>query len=370
MAGYLYRRKGSPFWQGRFRRGGREYTWSLETEARRVAQERLDAKIDELRAQDWGERPDRTFAQAVDLFTAQHLPRLKQSTRTRYVHSLLVLADHLEGMTLDQIGNAELGLFEAARRAAGIKAPTIRRDLATLSVVYEVATMAEWTDRNPAKPYLRKAKTMGLRESPPRDRWLRHHEEAAIIKACSVLYDGRRQLSARELHARGMLAAAIMFAIDTGLRDEEQLGLLWDHIDLAAEELVILSTRAKSGVARRVPLLPRTLEVLRRLPRHPESRYVFHSINGQRFSELYHALQKVAAIAGVEHVTWHDLRRTCGCRLLQDRGLTMERVSKWLGHSSIKTTERVYAFLSIDDLHRAVGTGSGSRAIENTSDGK
>ncbi|MBX9590326.1 MAG: hypothetical protein K2X43_13545 [Hyphomonadaceae bacterium] len=65
---------------------------------------------------------------------------------------------------------------------------------------------------------------------------------------------------------------------------------------------------------------------------------------------------------------WHDVRRTCGCRLLQGvvidgvmRKLSMERVSKWLGHSSITVTERHYAFLTVDDLHEAVrqphGTG-------------
>lgn len=34
----------------------------------------------------------------------------------------------------------------------------------------------------------------------------------------------------------------------------------------------------------------------------------------------------------------------------------MEEVSKWLGHSSIFVTERHYAFLTVDNLHEAVGT--------------
>ena len=35
----------------------------------------------------------------------------------------------------------------------------------------------------------------------------------------------------------------------------------------------------------------------------------------------------------------------------------MEVVSRWLGHSSIAVTERYYAFLRIEDLHRAVEKG-------------
>jgi hypothetical protein len=34
--------------------------------------------------------------------------------------------------------------------------------------------------------------------------------------------------------------------------------------------------------------------------------------------------------------------------------MNMAEVSQWLGHSSVRITERVYAFLSVDQLHRAV----------------
>jgi hypothetical protein len=48
---------------------------------------------------------------------------------------------------------------------------------------------------------------------------------------------------------------------------------------------------------------------------------------------------------------------TCGCRLLQDYQVSMEIVSKWLGHTTITVTERSYAFLRTEDLHRAVERG-------------
>lgn len=62
---------------------------------------------------------------------------------------------------------------------------------------------------------------------------------------------------------------------------------------------------------------------------------------------------------GMAPFSWHDLRRICGCRLLQGQRATelgshpklaMEEVSKWLGHSSISVTERHYAFLTVDTL--------------------
>ena len=48
--------------------------------------------------------------------------------------------------------------------------------------------------------------------------------------------------------------------------------------------------------------------------------------------------------AGVPDVNWHDLRRTAGCRWLQDYGKSMGEVSIMLGHSSIQVTERSYGF--------------------------
>ena len=49
-------------------------------------------------------------------------------------------------------------------------------------------------------------------------------------------------------------------------------------------------------------------------------------------------------------LTWHDLRRTCGVRLLRDRRMSMEDVQLWLGHDDIRVTQESYAFLSEEDL--------------------
>jgi integrase len=68
-------------------------------------------------------------------------------------------------------------------------------------------------------------------------------------------------------------------------------------------------------------------------------------------------VQKAARKAGIEDLTPHDFRRTCGCRLLQDYKVSMEVVSRWLGHSSVRVTERHYAFLEVEQLHQAVEEG-------------
>ena len=65
------------------------------------------------------------------------------------------------------------------------------------------------------------------------------------------------------------------------------------------------------------------------------------------------AVLAAAKRAGIPRRTPHDLRRAVGSWMLE-RGVRMEVVSRVLGHGSINTTERVYAYLRVDDLRDAV----------------
>jgi Site-specific recombinase XerD len=64
--------------------------------------------------------------------------------------------------------------------------------------------------------------------------------------------------------------------------------------------------------------------------------------------------------AGVINKSFHVLRHTCGCHLLQGTWrqwvgeLDIKDVSAWLGHSDINVTQRHYAALSKDSLTNRV----------------
>jgi integrase len=254
--------------------------------------------------------------------------------------SLAWLADEFEGKYLDQIGTAELAEFERKRREAGVTSTTIRRDFACLSSIFGSCIEWEWCDLNPVPAYMRRRKKRGLREAPARTRYLSREEEATLLAKASP-----------------EVQVAMMFAIDTGLRREEQFGLTWDKVDLKAGE-ILLDGSTKSGKPRRVPLLPRTARILAQLPRHIRSKYVFCHHNGDRFVHMNKGMKAARRRAGLKALRWHDLRRTCGCRLLQDDAMSMEGVKEWLGHSTVVVTERTYAFLEIEHLHRAVANAA------------
>lgn len=378
----------SIYWRGRIawgrvERQGREYRQSLKTVSEKTAQQRLKAWVDEIDRVILGGRPRHSFDELTREFCEKHLPDLKPSSRDRYLTSLEALADAFEGLHLDEINGAALHDFEAARRKAGwrsspkqrgtrgwraVTAATIRRDLACLSSMFGYAIEIEWIDSNPVSPYLKRGKRRGLRESPPRRRYLTLDEEAKLLAA------------ARGSNEAPDLYDAICVAIDTGLRRSEQLLLRRPQLRYDRND-IHLTEGTKNARPRDVPLLPRTRAILERrpvvlLPRptlsarfqapgtvmetaqsssSAVSPYLFTNPETRRpYRHMNRALAGAARRAGIEPLTWHDLRRTCGCRLLQQHRLSMEEVSLWLGHSSVTTTEKSYAFLDEQHLQQAV----------------
>ena len=276
----------------------------------------------------------------------KHVPPVKPTTQTRYRISAKHLTRSFEGRYLHEITPGALSGFETRRREEGAAAPTIRRDLACLSSMFETV-MIDW-DMNAANPvpsFLKKRRRRGLKESPPRRRYLTIEEETALLEA-----------------AGDYLKPMISFAIDTGLILEEQMSLIWKNVNLQRDEITLVDT--KNGEIRVVPLLERSAQISAHLPRHIRPpHYVFHKEDGSRYGRVTRGLAGAARRAGIENLRWHDLRRTCGCRLLQDHELSMEQVQKWLGHKSVVTTQRSYAFLDEESLSKAVSrrtkTGTG-----------
>lgn len=342
----VYRRPESKFWYGRVQRGGKDLRKPLKTTSRPLADKRLKKWVEELDNIAWGDKPRRTYDEAMESFLLKHVPTLKPTSQTRYFVSARMLTPHFEGKFLDEIGTSLMSGYEGIRRAGGAASPTIRRDLSCLSSMFtHVIIDLEWCELNPVPVFMKRQKRRGrLKESPPRTRYLDGDEEIILLAAC----DDRR------------LYEQIAVSIDTGLRKEEFWSLTRPQIRLDRKEILIPKEKSKNGRERRIPLLERSAQILAQVPRHirpgggPD--WVWNNEAGERYLQRRKAFMSALKRAGLQGVIWHDLRRTCGCRLLQDHGLSLEQVRDWLGHESVQQTERAYAFLSIENLHKAAGT--------------
>lgn len=327
-------------WWGRTQRKGQEYRKSLETGDRPTAQKRLDLWLKELEATSWGGRARLTFADAARGFILNYLPTLKPSSATRYGVSLKWLSDHFAGGMLDEIGREELATFESWRRALGVSSPTIRRDLACLSSIFSFCEDQDWIDdnRNPVPGYVKRRAKRGLTESPPRRRYLTIDEEKALLAK-----------------ANGLTHDAICVAIDTGLRLSEQLSLTWPQVDLK-RGIVETTEDTKSGRKRWVPLEARSAQILaHRRQANLHSFFVFAHEDGDPFATFDNGFRAALRRAELPKTSWHDLRRTAGCRWLQRDRMTMAEVAKLLGHASVTTTEKHYAFLEGETVAQEAG---------------
>ena len=349
MAGIYKRGK---TWWGRVQRGGQEFRESLQTRSESIARKRLRQWLDRLEAAAWGEKPLVTLNEIADRFIREHLPNIRHQSARRYGVSLAHLDRELGHMMLNTIGSAQLVEFETARRSAGVSAPTIRRDLACLSSLFGFAIEREIVDVNPVSAFLKRARKRGLRESEARTRYLSHAEERALIAEA-----GRRAMPAAGKPDRRrfkgprndmMLSAAIVVALNSGLRLREQLDMTWEDIDLARKVARVAAARAKGRKTRDVVLLDPAVSVLRAIPRHIKSRFVFWHRDGARFRHFDRGFKGAARRAKIVDLRWHDLRRTHGCRLLQDHGWSVEMVQAQLGHQSVTQTQKAYAFLEIE----------------------
>lgn len=330
-------------WWARAQRDGKEIRQSLKTRNSAVADKRFREWIGQLEASDWGDRPRRSFEDAYRRFILEHCAAIKPKSALRYGVSIKWLAVQFAGMYLDEIGRKELSDFEQSRREQGASAPTIRRDLACLSSILTSCEDWDWIEegKNIVPAFLRKRAKRGLKEAPGRKRYLTADEERAVLE-----------------NATPVVREAIMLAIDTGLRQQELFSLTWFQVDLK-RNVITTTTRTKSGRSRIVPFTARAAQFLAQWKAQPIARvyrpkkpvpvvaseFVFRHEDGERFQHLDKGFRAAAKRAKVGDVRWHDLRRTAGCRWLQNEGRSMEEVSILLGHSSVAVTEKSYAFL-------------------------
>jgi integrase len=169
---------------------------------------------------------------------------------------------------LHEITSAELSEFETKRRTQGVRPGTIRRDLACLSSLLTSCVDWEWLDGNIVPAFLKRRAKRGLREAPPRTRYLTIDEEQRLIAAASPA--NMRNKNGRQAGKWTSCREAIILNIDTGLRRDELFSLRWPQIDLD-RGVIVTTTLTKNGRSRMVPLPERSRTILGTVPRRLDS---------------------------------------------------------------------------------------------------
>jgi integrase len=139
------------------------------------------------------------------------------------------------------------------------------------------------------------------------------------------------------------LRAAVIVALNTGLRRGELLGLAWERVDLSRG--VIRLEMTKSGRRREVPMNDDSYRALVGLG--PKA-------TGRVFKTPYiqTAHNNAVEVAKLDDVNFHTLRHTFASWAVM-RGVTVKELQELLGHASLAMTMR-YAHLAPEHLRTAV----------------
>ena len=278
--------------------------------------------------------PSITLAQAADRYLATKARKRTIDADRRQLD--LLKAEFGEETPLAKITASRISEYKAKRLAAVRKvgegetvverrltAAAVNRPLALLRHMLRLAH-EEW-EALESVPRIRLEK-----EPQGRLRWLTQEEITRLLDA-----------AARSRNKE--LRAAVVVALNTGLRLGELLGLTWELVDLSRG--VIRLELTKSGRRREVPLNAESYDALVTLNPKASGR-VF------RTKSVRKAYENAVANAKLDDVNFHTLRHTFASWAVM-RGVSLKELQELLGHSSLAMTMR-YAHLAPERLRSAV----------------
>ena len=201
-----------------------------------------------------------------------------------------------------------------------VKPATVCRELSFMSVAIKKAVKLYncWLPEHPVPNEIKP------KETPPRQRRLEEGEFNKLMKFCKQ-------------KRNTYWCAMIEFAIETALRLKEQLTLDWSEINFKDMLITVKAEHSKNNVQRKIPMTPRAIEILKKLPRNITGRVFPVSLNN-----FQRAWRSITKNANIKDLHWHDLRRE-SCSRLMESGLSISECQMFTGHKTLSLMLQTYS---------------------------
>jgi len=338
----VYRRPGQAVYSFDFRYRGRRFSGSTGATSRREAARVEEAEKRKARAAIIDAGKPMTFAAA----SARYWNEVGQFHANRA--GTLQALDWLDrrigsNVLVSAIDAGKVAALVATRRGEGVGNATVNRGVceplrAILRLAGEVwgqtVHRIEW-------------RRHFLREAQERVREATTEEEARLIAAM-----------------RGDYAPALRFAILSGCRRAEIVGLTWAKVDFFNREFTVTGKGERS---RAIPMTQAIYDLLwGEKDYHPTAVFTYvakrprdGAVRGERQPITMEGFKtewrRARKRAGVADFRFHDTRHTAATRIMRGSG-NLKAAQQLLGHSSIATTSR-YAHVTKNDLRAAMEAG-------------
>ena len=172
------------------------------------------------------------------------------------------------------------------------------------------------------------------------------------VTACLTTNEVEKLLKTLDEWSNQLAALVVKFALFTGMRQDEILGLEWNNIDL---ERKFVRLDDPKGNPTNIPISDRAIGVVekaRSLQPFHGCPYVFPNRKGDRRVTFFHIWDRIRKASGIrETFRFHDLRHTFASYLASSGEVDIYTLQKLLNHQDPKMTQR-YAHLLDEALRR------------------
>ncbi len=290
----------------------------------------------------------KTFSDVIDRYEREVLPNLAESTQrssgTALRYWRTKLGEYsLQFITTEQVSKlmGELAATPDERGNGEKTKPKSKRTLKyyrdALDMLFKKACSWKWLGVNPMDGVERVTK---LRNE--RTRYLSDDERERLLDAC-------RESPNKQLYP------IVVFALSTGCRRGEIMGLTLPDIDLARNMAVLRDT--KNGDTRSVPIVGHLAELLDAQIilvndlydaqfSHAPRRYLFPRRDLAAQMDVRKAWENAVAKAKITNFRFHDLRHSTASYLAM-QGKSLIEIADMLGHKTLQMVKR-YSHLSAD----------------------
>ncbi len=284
-------------------------------------------------AQHWAyeeERKIRTLAEGgkLDALFSDVLERYlkevsitKKSYRKEMMWLHRMMDEPISNLFIADINRDDINAWIASRLSTGVKGSSVRRELSVLSNVFKFA-LERWN-------YIFKNPMIGVdvpKPEKPRNQRFTPAEIETLLEL-SGYHKGLSKPSAR-------VGAAMLFAIETGMRAGEICNLTWENVYF--EKRIAHLPMTKNGTARDVPLSTAAIRILKQLEEIKVDERVFQ-LKSDVLSRLFVEMKSGGELS---HLNFHDTRREALTRLAKK--VDVMTLSKISGHKDIKILVSTY----------------------------
>jgi len=275
-----------------------------------------DEGLAEQRAKEWWAIHTAAPSDRVsDLWPVYVRDRMKEVARKdRFKATWTALEPHFGHRIGTAIGRDDCRAYYASRKAQGKADSTVLTELQLLRACLKM-TLGERAPDLWMPP-----------ESKPRSLYLTPADMAKV------------HADSRTPH----IALFLELALATGARATAICDLTWDRVDLK-HGFVDLMPAGRIKTNKNRPVVKLTKRALAALERAKEAAQTDHVIefNGKPIKSVKKALQRISERTGVDFSP-HVLRHSAGVWMAKEN-VPLQKISQFLGHSSTRVTEKVYA---------------------------